>query len=147
MATNNSWSASTIAKLKTLLERGLTTSEIGKRLGFTKNAVVGKINRLKLNTVAKKVIVKKAPKPKIAPKPKKVLSKAKPILKKKVEKVLLNFVTLMELFPDQCRWPIGSPDSEDFKFCGKKCFSGKPYCFEHCKLAYQFVMPSKKRKT
>ena len=54
MVTTNSWSAATIAKLKNLFDRGLSTAEIGRRLGFTKNAIVGKINRLGLNADAKK---------------------------------------------------------------------------------------------
>jgi GcrA cell cycle regulator len=75
MATTNSWSPSTITKLKSLLERGLSTSEIGKKLGFTKNAVVGKINRLGLNNTTKKAPAKKAP-----------AKKAVQVVEKKVEK-------------------------------------------------------------
>jgi GcrA cell cycle regulator len=166
MATTNSWSPSTITKLKSLLERGLSTSEIGKKLGFTKNAVVGKINRLGLNNTTKKAPEKKPAKTLKAPakvqkpakqvkapvkaqKPardKKVESHVRAESKKKTEKSIQNFVALMELRQDQCRWPIGSPDSDDFRFCGEKCFSGKPYCFEHCKVAYQFTPPAKKRQ-
>ena len=48
------------------------------------------------------------------------------------------------LKPNQCRWPIGDPDSDDFHFCGEQVFSGKPYCYEHCRQAYQFTAPKKK---
>ena len=28
----------------------------------------------------------------------------------------------------QCSWPIGEPESEDFRFCGKEVVPGRPYC-------------------
>ena len=156
MATNNSWSAATIAKLRLLFERGLSTAEIGKRLGFTKNAIVGKINRLGLNTkvtvksekkkaAAKKSPAKKSVKGAKSPKQSKSDQRTSAESRHKIERVIQHSAALMSLRPDQCRWPIGDPDSDNFKFCGEKCFVGKPYCFEHCKLAYQFTAPVKKK--
>jgi GcrA cell cycle regulator len=164
MATTNSWSAGMIAKLKSLFEKGLSTSEIGKRLGLTKNAVVGKINRLGLNmagasssakTAAKKA--KKAAAPvrpsKVVKKPagvkksasKKEIAKNRTESRRKTERIIQHSAQLMALRADQCRWPVGDPDSDDFHFCGEKCFTGKPYCFEHCKVAYQFSAPARKK--
>ncbi len=36
-----------------------------------------------------------------------------------------------------CKWPIGHPGDEDFYFCGGKIIPGKPYCNEHCLVAYR----------
>ena len=152
MATTNSWSPILIAKLRALLDRGLSTAAIGKRLGFTKNAIVGKINRLGLNNA--KTAAKKAAKPVPKPAPKPVPKK--PAVAKKesraseagtrarAERLMRQSAALMSLKADQCRWPIGNPDTDDFRFCGEKCFAGKPYCFEHCKVAYQFTQPKKR---
>ena len=188
------WDNTTIKKLKTLIGKGLSTSEIGKRLGLSKNAVVGKLNRLgwnsKSGTVsaaaksgkksekvsAKKTAVKVTPKKSItkstakgkAPVKKvsakksttnaiKKVSGAKTI-KPKVAKstrsapknlaihqrIIQHSLEMANLKPNQCRWPIGDPDSENFHFCGKQVFTGKPYCYEHCRLAYQFTPPKKK---
>ena len=178
MATTNSWSTGSITKLKTLLERGLSTAEIGKRLGFTKNAVVGKINRLGLNagkekqSAAKKPAGKAAVKPAAKPVKKAPLAKpaaqkapvkkpevksAKPTKpapvpkgksgesKQNAERIIRHSDALMALRADQCRWPLGDPDADSFRFCGEKCFAGKPYCFEHCKVAYQFSQPTRRR--
>jgi GcrA cell cycle regulator len=38
--------------------------------------------------------------------------------------------------PITCSWPLGEPGKKGFQFCGKTCLPGKPYCDEHCKLAY-----------
>lgn len=166
MATVNSWSASIVNKMKVLFDKGMSTAEIGKRLGFSKNAIVGKINRLGWNQQATKSKDKQSPKKPAQP----AVKKTKPVAKKpiakpavkapakaeartaerqrtgsEIEKFMNHSAGLMSLRPDQCRWPIGSPDSDNFHFCGEKVFTGKPYCFEHCKLAYQFTAPPKKR--
>ena len=46
------WDNSMLKKLKALTGKGLSTSEIGKRLGMSKNAIVGKLNRLGWNAKA-----------------------------------------------------------------------------------------------
>lgn len=195
------WDNATLKKLKALTGKGLSTSEIGKRLGMSKNAVVGKLNRLGWNLKAgggaaaaekpaaptkkaKTTAVKKAPvaeKAKAAVKkpaaeksaPAKKAPAAKTIEKKKAEtpkvvapaapkaaatrggkslnkslamhqRIIQHSLEMANLKPNQCRWPIGDPDSENFHFCGDTVFVGKPYCYEHCKQAYQFTPPKKK---
>ena len=44
------WSDETIAKLRVLWTEGLSTAEIGRRMGISKNAVVGKAHRLLLTS-------------------------------------------------------------------------------------------------
>ena len=39
--------------------------------------------------------------------------------------------TLLELGPDHCRWPVGSPKESDFFFCGAVPLEGSPYCAGH----------------
>ena len=198
------WDNATLKKLKSLMGKGLSTSEIGKRLGLSKNAVVGKLNRLGWNakagatpktatktatkkatvttkktptkTTAKKATaVKPAAKPKTPAKKAATTVKAKGKTATKVEtkkttiktsaepkektktskssvsknlamhqRIIQHSLEMANLKPNQCRWPIGDPDSENFHFCGKQVFTGKPYCYEHCRLAYQFTPPKKK---
>lgn len=198
------WDNATLKKLKALTGKGLSTSEIGKRLGMSKNAVVGKLNRLgwnlkaggtaaaasaKLDASAKKPAkktvaakkpaavkepakAKKAPVPKAAVKkpaatsvkkiapaktttapaknektPAKSSAKGEKSLNKNLamhQRIIQHSLEMANLKPNQCRWPIGDPDSENFHFCGETVFVGKPYCYEHCKQAYQFNPPKKK---
>ena len=42
------WNEDAIAKLRALWAEGLSTAEIGRRMGVSKNAVVGKAHRLNL---------------------------------------------------------------------------------------------------
>ncbi len=192
------WDNATLKKLKALTGKGLSTSEIGKRLGISKNAVVGKLNRLGWNskaggapavatgkekTVAKKTTKTttkvattkkaatgketkkattspKAPAKKPAATTKKAAPVAKPATKTAAapkaakslttnlamhQRIIQHSLEMANLKPNQCRWPIGDPDSENFHFCGETVFVGKPYCYEHCKQAYQFTTPPKKK--
>ena len=61
------------------------------------------------------------------------------------QRIIQHSLEMANLKPNQCRWPIGDPDSEGFHFCGAPVFVGKPYCYEHCKQAYQFTPPKKKQ--
>jgi hypothetical protein len=36
-----------------------------------------------------------------------------------------------------CRFPIGSPDSAAFRFCGKDRLPGHSYCRAHCAVVYK----------
>ncbi|MBQ4130070.1 MAG: hypothetical protein IJD69_01700 [Alphaproteobacteria bacterium] len=209
------WDSVALKKLKALTGKGLSTSEIGKRLGMSKNAIVGKLNRLGWNakasagvaasgaatvamekkpTAAKKATVakkttgakvaggaKKAVEAKAASTKKAAAKGAAKVADKKStvkatapkvvvkgpadkkseaksaasgknaaknlamhQRIIQHSLEMANLKPNQCRWPIGDPDSEHFHFCGETVFVGKPYCYEHCKQAYQFTPPKKK---
>lgn len=47
-----------------------------------------------------------------------------------------NPIGILELTEETCRWPIGDPATEDFKFCGAHPVTGKPYCHDHTRIAY-----------
>ena len=43
------WTEKMVEDLKIMWKQGLTTGEIGKRLGVSKNSIVGKVHRLQLD--------------------------------------------------------------------------------------------------
>ena len=47
---------------------------------------------------------------------------------------------IMELREHMCRWPLGDPGREDFRFCGSRVGPSGPYCTHHASIAYQPVM-------
>ena len=137
------WTDEQVEQLKKLWEKGLTTGEIGKALGVSKNAVVGKAHRLELNgrpspirrneeeeveqpaeTEEKTTVVEKKKTAKTTSAP------------KRVEKDKKKLFTVNDLTAHSCRWPIGDPKDEDFHFCGKEALPDKPYCAEHAAIAY-----------
>ena len=143
------WDESNVTRLKELWDQGLPTAQIGKLLGFTKNAVVGKAHRIGLER-------RPSPIRRTAVKPdrKKARSPIIPKLnfednKQEVREIVRpqqSFQPLVKnLFTNHtkrgCEWPEGHPDESDFKFCGKDRFEDKPYCLDHCAVAY--VIPEK----
>jgi len=120
-----SWTDEKVATLKQLWTEGLTTGEIGKRLGVSKNAVVGKAHRLELESRPSPIKRKEATK-----------------VVEKVKEVESGKMSITDLTLTTCRWPIGDPKDDDFHFCGKKIPVGRTYCPEHAHVAY--VKPNKK---
>ena len=140
------WDDKNVSKLRELWDQGLPTAQIGKLLGFTKNAVVGKAHRIGLERrpspirrTAVKPDRKKARSPTI---PKLNFETAKegeiPAVQNNFQPVVKNFFT--KNVKRGCEWPEGHPDENDFKFCGKERFEDKPYCLKHCAVAY--VIPA-----
>jgi GcrA cell cycle regulator len=158
------WTHETILRLRSLWDEGHSTAEIGRRLGVSKNAVVGKAHRLDLParptpirriadgyTLRPKTDRRPAPSvgrstlPKLAslqqpvPRaPKVVVAHAKPMLP-------LPMRRLVSAPPPQpkrygrvvsCCWPIGEPGTSSFYFCSSNSEPGKPYCADHCHLGY-----------
>ena len=126
-----SWTDERVEELKRLWESGKSASEIGKILSVSKNSVVGKAHRLKLQS--RPSPIRRAP----AAKPK--AEAPKPVAKPPVE------VALPPAPPPQsgvktkgpkCLWPIGDPGDDDFHFCEAPAVPSKPYCAEHCARAY-----------
>ena len=144
-----SWNDENVARLRDLWDQGLPTAQIGKLLGFTKNAVVGKAHRIGLER-------RPSPIRRTAVKPdrKKARSPIMPKLNfeasEEKSNETINTKTAFQppvknLLSNNnkrgCEWPQGHPDEIDFHFCGKERFEEKPYCLEHCAIAY--VLPEK----
>ena len=126
------WTPERTETLTGLWKEGLSTAEIGRRLGVTKNAVVGKVHRLGLPKRQSPIAAKTAPAATAAPAKPAVPKPAGP--KPQVHKA--EVVRLEGLRPGMCSWPIGEPGTESFHFCGGTAVPGKPYCAEHCAKAY-----------
>lgn len=103
------WTPDRMKVLIALWNEGLPTAEIGRRLGITKNAVVGKAYRLQLPR--RQTPTRRAPK-------------------------VADVVSLENLGTDMCSWPSGEPGTPEFHFCGKPAVPDKPYCARHCDMAY-----------
>lgn len=149
------WTNERIGELTKLWEQGLSASEIGKALGVSKNAVVGKAHRLNLPARPSPIKRGGSSKPRSG-KPTLVTPKlntskmsatamhcrpAKPLIEEeeKAERrspVLNRRASRAASGSSECLWPIGDPGDADFHFCGEPSVSGKPYCAEHCSKAY-----------
>jgi len=129
---------------------GLPTSEIGRRLGVTKNSVVGKVHRLGLKK--RQSPIRQSASGTSSPKKAKAKSKiatktqAPTAQAPKVMRPTGEVVRLEQLTGSMCCWPEGEPGTPDFFFCGEAAVPDKPYCASHCERAYVKVSKEKKNK-
>ena len=138
-----SWTPEKEQKLRQLWKKGHSGSEIAGILGgTTRNAVIGKAHRLKLETrITSKKTETRNQKEKDSPQENK---KEKLGRKAKFKALLLdknfeeeNPKKLEELSDDTCKWPIGHPYEESFYFCGRTPMEKFPYCKLHVLYAFQ----------
>ncbi len=150
------WSEETIVSLRALWTEGHSTAEIGRRLGVSKNAVVGKAHRLDLparpspirrdgpSTAQPRRSVPRTVGSTLPP-----LSSAQPAVALSHTMVAprprpLPVPPRVQPAPPPrpygrlvaCCWPIGEPGTREFHFCDAESVPGKPYCNEHAQLAY-----------
>ena len=150
------WTAERIAQLKQLAESGMTARLIGAGMGVTKNAIIGKLRRLRCvgevegTAGAKPTPVTKPPVPLTREPwaPKTVKPPAEPVVRlKRIEPdkisvdewlgrqrcVVMAFPSthknLIDLDPNGCRWPMAG---RSLLFCnGPKAVGHSSYCAAH----------------
>jgi GcrA cell cycle regulator len=145
------WTEDAIATLRRLWSEGVSTAEIGRRMGISKNAVVGKAHRL--NLAPRPSPIRRAPG--AAPSPRPARGAARPAVPRPAPMTASTpgatrppverpapVVPMrpppqpLRLGNNTCCWPIGDPGTPGFRFCGAPALAGKPYCAEHAALAY-----------
>ncbi len=156
------WTGERVELLRKLWAEGLSASQIAAQLGsVSRNAVIGKVHRLKLSgrgrtTSATPRVKKAAATPSQGRVTKtvtrvvtttsganalKVAFEAQPVMRQRpVENVVVPIqrkLMLIQLTERTCKWPNGDPLSEDFNFCGAEAGESGPYCGYHARVAYQ----------
>jgi GcrA cell cycle regulator len=135
------WTEERIGVLKSRFARGLSAREIAREIGVSRNAVIGKISRLKLNTANGGCSAgSSAPKLQRRPTQNKILRALRAEVHPGGEEIPVHDgqrCSLLELTEQHCRWPIGSATDVHFWFCGNKRVEGLPYCPGHARMAYQ----------
>lgn len=154
------WNEETIVCLRQFWQDGHSTAEIGRRMGITKNAVVGKAHRLMLSPrpspirrdlpeghVPRRSMPRRATGPTLpapnlpsvtATAPLPVVAAPDPVAPSPRAPVQLRAVPVprVGVRAATCSWPIGDPGTKSFRFCDDSAMTGKPYCAQHAALAY-----------
>ena len=143
------WTEQAVARLRALWADGHSTAEIGRRLGVSKNSVVGKVHRLDLPGRPSPIRPPGSgtPRPRPHPRPPR-LADIMPLRSVPPEPVQPRPAIAPRIDPPvlgtlPCCWPIGQPKTASFRFCDQPNEAGKPYCPEHCGLAYE--RPARRR--
>jgi GcrA cell cycle regulator len=136
----DTWTAERIEQLKSGFGAGLSCAQIANEIGVSRNAVIGKLNRLGLSRGRN-------------PGAPRARSSGGSIRRPQVltQRLLLKAVfasapptddvvssepcSLLNLAPRKCRWPIS--DAVDITFCGNTTIDGMSYCAGHARMAYR----------
>jgi GcrA cell cycle regulator len=153
---NTSWTVERELTVRRLWKQGWSASQIAGELGHaTRNAVIGKLNRLGLKANSRLPGAQiTAPAPRSNRRPdgfrRKPLPKAPRILPPQPEPEVMAPISrseaacsFSELGKDMCRYPFGDPRDADFAFCGR--FTKSTYCSGHRRLCYTPPAPRQDR--
>jgi GcrA cell cycle regulator len=159
---DSDWNDDTVAKLRQLWDEGHSTAEIGRRLGISKNAVVGKAHRLDLpsrpSPIKQTGLATPPPRPRRLSVPKLAdimpLKACAPAAAARPDPTPSWRPAPERRAPPPvgrtpCCWPLGDPGTAAFRFCDHMALIGKPYCEEHCRAAYTRArsVPAENRTT
>ena len=138
-----SWNEIKVNKLKELWGKGNTASQIAQIIGgISRNAVIGKANRLNLSAKIKtrSVGLNHNYENSIEDKD----SRSKKNKRSRFNSLIIekdfepeNPKQLEELTDDICKYPINHPDEKNFYFCGRSSLKDFSYCKLHLLYSYQ----------
>lgn len=143
------WNDETVEKLKTLWGEGLSASQIGRILDGSRNAIIGKVHRLKLNNLNAKQKIVRATLPRIEA-PRKQINFT-PNVVDLPEPEAIGPMNTFPLWPHKCLNINEHPSSEPWRCCGHEVLmrtnsSGLqpviehlPYCEYHWRKNHSYA--------
>lgn len=161
------WNEQTLARLRQLWSEGHSTNAIARMMGLSKNSIVGKAHRLELDgrpSPIKRGSDSATPKPRqpvpplpalpsetkaiataVLAEPAPTANAAIPLPLPPLRQPTVAPAPISRPIPRSptCCWPIGEPGTKSFRFCDDASVTGKPYCLDHCQLAYVRIKDSK----
>jgi GcrA cell cycle regulator len=133
------WPQERIDELRAHVEAGLTCAQIAEKMGgrYNRNAVIGKLHRLKLQTKNSKM-ERPLPKKRVRKPSLKITAwqgnpDRPPPTPFEIAEVVSNprNLNIVDLGPDDCRYPYGDGP---FVFCAHQKVLDTPYCYAHLML-------------
>ncbi len=148
--TNVPWPEDLLQRCVALWREGRDATIIGAELGKSKNAIIGRMRRMRVDS-GDQTLLRKLPPDRTKPKVPKVkrVPKVRPIIEEPthirgklwvppypIEETACH---LWRLTLKKCRWPVGEVTGEFQLFCGLPADleEKRPYCEGHSQIAYR----------
>lgn len=152
------WTEQNVALLRAKWSAGVFASEIARLLSMTRNAVIGKANRLGLEkrkrTPAGKPSSDRPLSAALRNKPERTVRTPKPtrVAPDKAEVVHINDHaiplaqrrSLAAIKDNECHFPVGDPNSAEFFYCGAPVEGELAYCRTHHQRMFTAPRPRPK---
>jgi GcrA cell cycle regulator len=166
------WTDEAIETAKRLSANGWSAGEIARKMsaehpGISRNAVIGKLHRMgcagggrqpnkdkdpgphSIRTAQRvapvilgRMLAPTKPSPRVGQGVRERSEKRGAFVDRSRAAPSMRLLTIVELGQHDCRWPIGDPSSEEFRYCGALS-DERPYCPYHCRIAYGPTMSMK----
>lgn len=157
------WTEEATSYVEEAWKRGDSASEIARALtGFSRNAIIGKVHRLGMKGAARgkpaapsRVLGVTKPRPAMAPKPRpQPVAPERRVVQERdahapvtpIDGTVVPFPgtakALLDLGPNDCRWPLGPLMEPARPFCGAQAPEGRPYC-GRCGSVNAYQAPTK----
>jgi len=155
------WTAEAVATLRQLWDEAHSTLEIGRRLGTSKNAVIGKARRLALpgrpspirwggaaaEPPARQTMAVARMPTATMPSGKAAVMSAGSSDAPPAGTPIAATIPELRARPArerrECCWPIGEPRTAGFRLCGAPALTKAPYCEAHARSAYVHARPER----
>ena len=136
--TNQTWSQDDENELLRRVALGHSLNQMATFFGTSYGTIATKISRLKKKSMVAAAATLPTPSSTQTSRPAAPISTRVPLS--------INYR------PKYCQWPIGDPAMPNFHFCNasvaiEPIFKNKPYCYNHCQIAYKYVQKNKKLST
>ncbi|MGD9915205.1 MAG: GcrA family cell cycle regulator [Rhizobiaceae bacterium] len=159
------WTDERVELLRKLWSEGLSASQIAAHLGgVSRNAVIGKVHRLKLSSRGRATTAAARPKKQavghsttrsvsrtatvtrvatatVGATALQVQFEVEPYVRPRPQENVVVPISrrlqLIQLTERTCKWPNGDPLTEEFHFCGNDSAESGPYCNYHAGVAFQ----------
>jgi GcrA cell cycle regulator len=137
------WTEDRIQRLTALWRDGHTAAFIARALGegVSRNAVLGKLHRMKLWT-ARSQAIRRGPRPGARRRPDAAEQPVRTPARLGAPRASPSSIpgvglrTILTVGRGECRWPIGEPSRADFRLCGCAVARGA-FCGPHADRAYR----------
>jgi GcrA cell cycle regulator len=133
------WTPQLDARLRELHGQGLIFLQIAAAmnddfgLALTRNACIGRSRRIGIGMRTTPPPPRNRKAPKLVRKPRPPRPIAPPIVPEPAP--VPGALTMLQLSRTTCHWPSGN--RPPYTYCGEPVHGDRPFCLDHCKLAYQ----------
>ena len=145
------WPREREERLTELAPSASCTGDLAVALKVSKNSIIGKLHRMRkhghvieTNFTGKTGRPRNGDHPPCAvqhvpppPKPRRGLPPPDPVRPAPALEIFtMRRLTLLQLGPRTCRWPVGDPGTPEFCFCGNTTAADRSYCPVHHNVAH-----------